>query len=93
MANESKIGALWKSKSDNLRAPFAKGEIDFQGHKLKVVIFPNGYKKEDRHPDFVVYLDAPKDAPGSTRTAPEGNKPLPPTKSAAVMIFDDEIPF
>lgn len=54
-----KLGALWKSKngSENL-----SGTIN---NDLRIVVIPNRYKTEDRHPDFVVMLaqNEKKDGP------------------------------
>ncbi len=56
-----KIGALWKSDSTNPKAPFAKGEIDFMGRKLRVVIWNNNKRPDKKDPDFTIALDKPRE--------------------------------
>lgn len=73
-----KIGALWqKKKGDKV---YFSGIVEYGDLKVSVVIFANGYKK-DNQPDWNIYLSKPKE--GETPTKPEqrDNK------------FDDDIPF
>jgi len=50
------IGAFWKktSKKGNI---FYSGNVEVNGQKVKITMFPNNRKTEDRHPDFNIYLD------------------------------------
>jgi uncharacterized protein (DUF736 family) len=50
MAQEDKIGALWLQKDKNGKT-YMSGSVG----ETKVVIFKNNYKKEDKHPDYIVY--------------------------------------
>ena len=36
--NDTKIGGLWLSTSQNPKAPFAKGEIEVDGKKIRIVL-------------------------------------------------------
>ena len=55
---ESKsIGALWKPKTDNTNAPLAKGTIEVNGEKIKIVIWKAREKKTEKHPDYNITLD------------------------------------
>jgi hypothetical protein len=91
-----KIGALWRSTSAHPKAPFASGEIDFMGHKLRVVLWNNNKRPDKRDPDFTVTLDKPReqDAPKQERAPQQKaqvwdhgeNKPAPND-------FTDDIPF
>lgn len=57
MSKDDKIGALWvNEKNDN---KYLTGEVNGE----KVVIFKNGYKKNDTHPDWIVYKSKPKGKP------------------------------
>ncbi len=51
MKDGIKLTSLWKNKTE-------KGQEYFSGYlgDAKLMIFPNGYKKEDKHPDYIVYL-------------------------------------
>jgi len=49
-----KIGALWVKSSD--RGDYMTGEVN----GVKVVVFTNSFKQDDKHPDYVVYKSKPK---------------------------------
>ena len=49
-----KIGALWVKASD--RGDYMTGEVN----GVKVVVFTNSFKQDDKHPDYVVYKSKPK---------------------------------
>lgn len=51
---EDKLGALWLRTST--RGDYMTGEIN----GVKVVIFTNGYKQDEKHPDYIVYKSKPK---------------------------------
>ncbi len=38
------------------------GHITVNGEQMKIVCFTNGYKKEEKHPDWRVLISKPKDA-------------------------------
>ena len=45
-----KVGALWENTSADGKPYF---NLDISGQKF--VVFANGYKSEERQPDFIVY--------------------------------------
>lgn len=51
-----KLGALWQRTS-------AKGVVYMTGEVggQKIVIFANGHKETDKHPDWVIYKSKPRD--------------------------------
>ena len=51
---DDKIGALWVKTSE--RGDYMTGEINGQ----KIVVFTNGYKQSDKHPDYVIYKSRPR---------------------------------
>jgi len=57
-AKRESIGALWLKTSVN-GATFMSGTLEFNGEKVSVTVFKNGYKKEDKHPDFHIYKSEP----------------------------------
>jgi len=58
MATETKIGSLWLSTSQNPKAPFAKGEIELNGKKIKIIVWKNSYKQAgDKKPDYRIEID------------------------------------
>lgn len=60
---EKDIGALWEKRTQK-GAPMLTGQVTIRGEVIKIVVFKNGYKKEDRHPDWRIFLSTPReDAP------------------------------
>lgn len=51
---EKSIGGFWKKEKNDKK--YMSGVIEINGEKSNVVIFQNGYKKEEKHPDYVMYL-------------------------------------
>jgi hypothetical protein len=104
MAKEDRIGALWRPKTDNDKAPLAKGNIEFMGRTIKVVVWPNRWKKEgERTPDFYVELDTYEPGQPKRETAddpiklmfqtPEAPKQKPEAAPPSLDGFTDEIPW
>ncbi len=84
MSKENEIGVLWKNKS-------AKGEVYFSGQiaisdqVVKVVVFANKYKKNDKEPDYRILRSTEK---------PPTQEALPIQEALqAGDEFDDDIPF
>ncbi len=49
-SNLEKVGALWQNTSADGKPYF---NLDLSGQKF--VVFPNGFKSEEKQPDFLVY--------------------------------------
>lgn len=49
-SNLEKVGALWQNTSAEGKSYF---NLDLEGQKF--VVFPNGFKSEEKQPDFLVY--------------------------------------
>ena len=64
MSDMIQIGGLWenKDKKDNV---YLSGYLG----NAKIIIFKNGFKKEQKHPDWIMYI-----AEGKKREAPAGDK-------------------
>ncbi len=77
--NENKIGGLWLSSSTNQKAPFAKGEIELNGKKIKIIVWKNSYKQAgDKKPDYQIEIDRKEAGTVADKPKPE---------------FTDDIPF
>lgn len=50
MKEKTKIGALWLNEKGNYT-----GNIELNGQKIKITLTKNQYKKEDKHPDLVIF--------------------------------------
>lgn len=97
MSGRIKIASLWQNTSKKDGSIYFAGTVDPEcdiasvqpGYRL--TIFPNGYKKTERHPDFILYAEPPQEQRAvPTKTA----SPKPSPKPAAQAAFnDDEIPF
>lgn len=79
MANENRIGALWYPKTQSEKAPFAKGEIQVDGKKIRIVLWKNHYKQAgDKKPDYQIEIDRKEAGTVADKPKPE---------------FTDDIPF
>ena len=54
---EDKVGALW-ARTSSKGTKYFSGEINGQ----KVVVFANGRKDSDKHPDWHVYKSTPQES-------------------------------
>lgn len=53
MENE-KLGALWL-KTSKAGKKYLQGTIDTKQGKIKITILKNNKKKEDKHPDYIIF--------------------------------------
>jgi len=71
--SQREIGAFWTR--DSAKGKYLSGsiEVDELGvkKKMKVVMFPNRYKDNDKKPDYVLYVS--KDAEATTTEDPSKN--------------------
>lgn len=80
MADNDRIGAIWKGKdgkdyfTGSIEGPLNLGE----GEKLKIVVFKNQRKEKDTQPDYNILKSKPRE--GGQGTAKQGD-------------FDSDIPF
>ena len=50
----NRIGALWIGEGRNGR--FMSGRIELnEGQEIRVLVFKNGFKEQDNHPDYLIY--------------------------------------
>lgn len=61
MADEKNqsIGALWEKQSK--KGTWFSGQIEIEGEKIPIVVFKNDYKKEDKHPDWKIFISQPRE--------------------------------
>lgn len=58
---ENQIGALWYSRTENHKAPFAKGSITVGSEKIPIVIWKNRWKEPgEATPDYYIERDIPR---------------------------------
>ena len=58
MKNES-IGAIWKKQGQY--GEYMSGNIIIEGKEYKINIYTNGHKKEDKHPDYRIFVKKDKE--------------------------------
>lgn len=88
---------MWE-KTTQKGGKFLSGQITINGEAVKFVAFKNGYKKEDRHPDWKLYLSKPKEvAQHGSNDAELNNLPNPAHSSGysypQTDIDPNDIPF
>lgn len=52
-----RIGALWEKSGRN--GVFFAGEIELNGEKTKIVVFPNSKKEKETQPDWNILISKP----------------------------------
>lgn len=74
-----KIGALWLRSAKNTGTKYMSGvvDIDDDGNSLRLVVFKNGYKEENKHPDYIIYIQEDDNL----------------DREATADKYDDDIPF
>lgn len=78
------IGGIWKrttKKGDLLLSM----RVELDGKKYELVGFKNGFKTEDKHPDFSIFLSEPYTPQQTTQPSA--------TKQAETIQEDDDLPF
>jgi hypothetical protein len=67
-----KLGALWLGKSAR-GVSYMSGVVTIDGTDHRVVVFKNGFKRESKHPDYVIYASEPQEtqAPAAKGTEEE----------------------
>ena len=56
---QQSVGALWETRSRN-GLSFMTGNVEVNGHRMKIVAFKNANKKTDKHPDWRIFISKPK---------------------------------
>lgn len=61
-----KLGSLWANEMKN-------GDTYMSGNfgDAKILIFPNSFKKESKHPDYVIYIASREKKKADAEPAPE----------------------
>ena len=73
----TKLGALWlQAKGDK---KYMSGVIEIDGKKTSIIIFKNDYKREDKQPDYNIFLKEVREGKLSQADAEAGD--------------DDNVPF
>lgn len=57
------IGALWKYTSKS-GLKYMSGTIEIDGESHRFVVYNNKYKKQSKHPDFLIYKHKEPDREG-----------------------------
>ena len=86
--NLNRIGALWLSRNKTRQGDrYMTGRLQLDDNtEIRLMVFKNGYKLEERHPDYIIYEP---EAPADTTARDEQAK----GKGKATYSDDDKIPF
>jgi len=72
--SEQSVGALWRKTG--ARGDYFTGTIETNGGErnggetTKIVVFSNGHKTADKHPDFKIFLSRPRPDAAPTPSKP-----------------------
>lgn len=87
MAQNESIGALWKNQGKNGKT-YLSGNVEIDGRKIPIIIFPNTYKKPgEKTPDYRILPKQEKSGyvqPGS---------PADDYRNGRNSFGEDDIPF
>lgn len=74
MADEKNqsIGALWEKQSK--KGTWFGGQIELKGVKIPIVVFKNDYKKEEKHPDWKIFISQPRNENNQEKSYPESGR-------------------
>lgn len=87
MAQNESIGALWKNEGKN--GTYLSGNVEIDGRKVPIVIFPNTYKKPgEKTPDYRIL---PKKQKSDTYVQP--GSPADDHANGRDAFGGDDIPF
>lgn len=76
--NLNRVGALWLSEGRN--GKFFSGRIELnEGQEVRILVFKNSYKEEDKHPDYIIYEPESRDEESG--------------RNKAAKSFEDNVPF
>lgn len=89
-----KVGALWKNKGEGYSGTIDADEFDkfvkeHGSDSIRLLLFKNGFKEEDKHPDLVLYF-APDRKKAHTEKPSKGKQK--PSKGKTEDDSDD-VPF
>jgi len=87
-SQEQSIGALW-SKQSKGGANYFSGSIEIEGKKTQIVVFKNQFKKEEKHPDWKIFVSVPQ----GQQNKPEPEKQENAEPETASQGVDDDLPF
>ena len=81
--SKREIGAFWTQESSKGKYLSGTIEVDELGvkKKMKVIMFPNRYKDNDKKPDYVLYLsqDSQSDSTPKKEEVKSENNEIPET--------------
>jgi len=88
------IGGLWKNISKN-NNEYMAGSVEIDGKTTKLIIFKNDYKKEDKHPDFKIFVRTPVGEQTENQAAAEVQTVVEPqpVEAEAEDEKSDDLPF
>ncbi len=91
MAKEDNIGALWiKNNNGNVSM---SGYVEIDGKRTNLVCFTNGYKKEDKHPDWNILISKPQSRDEAQAEVNNPNPEMQPEPTHVEGVTEEDIPW
>jgi len=87
--NNNELGALWKKKSKTGMSFLSGYIVDHDGTRTDVVVFANANKKNDKAPDYRLYVSKPLETKKVDANKPVAQKPV--TQKSVVKEDEDDI--
>lgn len=88
--NQNELGALWKKKS-KAGMSFLSGYInDHDGQRIDIVVFANGNKKNEKAPDYRLYVSKPLENKTQQIQETKAVTKTTPVKKAQQVAQEDE---
>jgi|TARA_R110000824_G_scaffold204158_1_gene388838 hypothetical protein len=69
---ERDIGAFWTQEGK--KGKYLTGYVEIEGKKIRVVMFPNRHKINEKAPDYKLYISKEKPEPLSSKEKEGGSK-------------------
>jgi len=86
--NQNELGALWKKKSKNGISFLSGYIVDHDGSRTDIVVFANGNKKNEKAPDYRLYVSKPLENKQAPTAKPAVSKA--PVKKVVQQVQEDE---
>ena len=86
--NQNELGALWKKKSKAGMSFLSGYIVDHDGTRTDIVVFANGNKKNEKAPDYRLYVSKPLENKQNITAKPVASKA--PAKKVVEQAQEDE---
>ena len=95
MTNQrKKVGVGWLKTSQDGKKQFVSIVVNGGlSPDINLVMFKNGYKEEDNQPDYIIYMNPPREAASSSEPQAAKHSGASEFPEPAAGAADDDVPF